>query len=199
MRDEAVKIEKLKDVAMARLGYPFRGAVEEVRNGEVAVVQIKNADPERGIDWDDLVRTSLPGRKQPDWLQTGDVLFTARGNRNVAVHVDQTPGQAVCAPHFYLLRTLDQRVLPAYLAWYFNEAPAQRYFARSAEGSVITSIRRAVLEALPVPVPSLERQQLIVDLMAAARREKQFTEQLIRNREQQLMLVARDLIQQVHK
>ena len=100
MRDEAVKIEKLKDVAMARLGYPFRGAVEEVRNGEVAVVQIKNADPERGIDWDDLVRTSLPGRKQPDWLQTGDVLFTARGNRNVAVHVDQTPGQAVCAPPF---------------------------------------------------------------------------------------------------
>ena len=50
-----------------------------------------------------------------------------------------------------------------------------------------------------MPVPSLDRQQLIVDLVAAARREKQLTEQLIRNREQQLMLVARDLIQLVHK
>lgn len=180
---------------MARPGYPFRGAVEEVRNGEVGVVQIKNADPERGIDWSELVRTNLPGRRKPDWLQAGDVLFTARGGRNVAIHVDQAPGQVVCAPHFYLLRTLDQRVLPAYLAWYINEDPAQRYLAQSAEGSVITSIRRAVLEALPVPVPSLERQHLIVDLVAAARREKQLTEQLIRNREQQLTLVARGLLQ----
>ena len=199
MRNDAVKIEQLVDVAMARPGYPFRGAVEEVSGGEVGVVQIKNANPEYGIDWSELVRTNLPGRRKPDWLQTGDVLFTARGNRNVAIHVDQAPGQVVCAPHFYLLRTLDDRVLPAYLAWYINEVPAQRYLAQSAEGSVITSIRRAVLEALPVPVPSLDRQQLIVDLVAAARREKQLTEQLIRNREQQLMLVARDLIQLVHK
>lgn len=186
---------QVKDVAEARLGYPFRGAIKDTSGGEVAVVQIKNTDPERGVDWEMLVKTTLPGRKQPDWLQAGDVLFIARGNRNVAVYVDEVPGQVVCAPQFYLLRMRNNAVLPEYLAWYINEFPAQCYFAQSAEGTLITSIRRGVLEALPVPIPSLERQQLIVKLAAAASREKLLTEQLIRNREQQLKLIARGLIQ----
>jgi len=195
MANDAEKVVSLKDVAEARLGYPFRGAIKDASDGKVAVVQIKNVDPEQGIDWGSLVKTRLPGRKQPDWLQAGDVLFAARGNRNVSVYVDEVPEQAVCAPQFYLLRTRDNAVLPAYLSWYINELPAQRYFAQSAEGTLITSIRRAVLEALPVPVPSLERQHLIAKLVAAARREKQLTEQLIRNREQQLKMVACGLIE----
>ena len=194
MVNDAIATAHLGDVAEARPGYPFRGAIESVPVGEVAVVQIKNADPEQGVDWEALVNTTPTGRKSPDWLRGGDVLFIARGNRNVAVHLDQVPVPAVCAPQFYLLRVKGNLVLPAYLAWYLNEGPAQRYFEQSAEGSVVTSIRRQVLESLPLPIPNLERQQLIVDMVAAARREKQLTEQLIRNREQQLMLLARDLI-----
>ena len=195
MKDDAIKVVPLKEVAKACLGYSFRGAVKDVPDGDVAVVQIKNTDPERGVDWSALIKTVLPGRKKPEWLQAGDVLFTARGNRNVAVHIDQVSGRAVCAPHFYLLRTSGDAILPAYLAWYINESPAQRYFAQSAEGTLITSIRRGVLEELPVPVPSMERQQMIANLVAAARHEKQLTEQLIRNRDQQLKLVALGLIQ----
>ena len=195
MNNDAINSVQVKDVAEARLGYPFRGAIKDTSGGEVAVVQIKNTDPERGVDWEMLVKTTLPGRKQPDWLQTGDVLFIARGNRNVAVYVDEVPEQVVCAPQFYLLRMRNNAVLPEYLVWYINEFPAQCYFAQSAEGTLITSIRRGVLEALPIPIPSLERQQLIVKLAAAASREKLLTEQMIRNREQQLKLIARGLTQ----
>ncbi|MAT64337.1 MAG: hypothetical protein CMQ43_12575 [Gammaproteobacteria bacterium] len=195
MDDEAIESVALTKVAEARPGYPFRGAVEETTNGDVAVVQIRNADPERGVDWSAVVRTTLTGRKRPDWLRPGDVLFAARGNRNVATYIDHVPGLAVCAPQFFLLRARSESVLPAYLAWYLNQPPAQRYFEISAEGSFITSIRRAELEKLPVPVPSVERQRLIARLADAARREKELTEKLIRNREQQLRLVAFDLIE----
>jgi hypothetical protein len=195
MEYDAVKDVQLKHLAEARLGYPFRGAVKEVPSGRVAVVQIKNVDPEQGVDWHALVRTELTGRKRPDWLRSGDVLFAARGNRNVAVLVDQPPDNAVCAPQFYLLRINSGHVLPEYLAWYLNQAPAQRYFALSAEGTFITSIRRAVLEALPIPVPSMERQHLIARLSDAVARERRLTEQLLRNREQQLRLVATGLIE----
>ena len=195
MENDAVKVYRLGDVVAVRPGYPFRGSIKEAPRGEMAVVQIKNADAERGVDWQALANTEPTGRKQPDWLQGGDVLLIARGNRNVAVFLNQVPGRAVCAPQFYLLRVKDDRVLPAYLAWYLNEFPAQRYFEQSAEGSVVTSIRRQVLESLPLPIPDLQRQQLIVNLVDTARREKQLTEQLIRNREQQLTLVARGLIQ----
>jgi hypothetical protein len=195
MSDDAVTVARLGDVTEVRPGYPFRGAISDAPGGEVSVVQIKNVDPERGVDWGALLRTALAGRKQPDWLQGGDVLFIARGNRNVAVYLDEVSSQAVCAPQFYLLRVKGDLVLPAYLAWYLNEGPAQRYFEQSAEGSVVTSIRRQILEALPLPIPNLERQQVIVNLVDTARREKQITKQLIRNREQQLALVARSLIE----
>lgn len=195
MSDDAIHFLTLKDVAEARLGFPFRGAVREVPDGDVAVVQIKNIDPEQGVHWPAVIRTVLTGRKHPDWLQPGDVLFIARGNRNVGVFVDETPGQAVCAPQFYLLRVTDQRILPAYLAWYLNQAPAQRYFAQAAEGTLITSIRRAELEALPVPVPSIERQKIIAKLGDAVRRERELTLRLIQTREQQIKLVAAGLIE----
>ena len=197
MKNDAVKVVALQDIAETRLGYSFRAAVTNAPDGDVAVVQIKNVHPQRGIDWSALANTSLTGRKKPDWLQPGDVLFAARGSRNIAVCVGEVPGKAVCAPQFYLVRIRDSAVLPEYLAWYINEAPAQRYLAQSAEGTLVTSIRRAVLEALPVPVPGVERQQIIAHLATAARHEKLLTEQLIRNREQQLRLVAHGLIQQV--
>lgn len=196
MVDDAKKIVTLAEVAEASLGYPFRGAVKEVPDGDVAVVQIRNADPERGVDWGAVVRTTLTGRKEPDWLRAGDVLFAARGNRNVAVYIDQVAGRAVSAPQFFLLRVRGEAVLPPYLAWYLNQAPAQRYFETSAEGTYnTTSIRRAELEQLPVPLPSIERQRLIAKLADTARREKELTEQLNRNREKQLRLVAFDLIE----
>lgn len=195
MNDVAHLIVPLGKITQAHLGYPFRGAVKAVREGGVAVVQIKNADPERGVNWSSVISTELAGRKRPDWLQPDDVLFAARGNRNVAILIDAVPGRAVCAPQFFLLRVKDDRVLPAYLAWYLNQLPAQRYFAQSAEGTLVTSIRRAVLEALPVPLPSFERQQLIAKLGDAFLREKRLTEKLLLNREQQLRLVAIGLME----
>ncbi len=189
-------ITTLKIIAQARLGYHFRGAIKDTPDVDSAGVQIKNVDPVHDIDWPALVNTSLTGRKEPDWLQPGDVLFVARGSRNIAVCFDEMPGKAVCAPRYYLLRTRDNTVLPEYLAWYINKAPAQRYFAQSAERSFIISIRRAVLEELPVSVLGLATQRTIAHLAVAARREKLITEQLIRNREQLLRLVAQGSIQQ---
>lgn len=195
MIDDADFVVPLREVAVSHPGYPFRGAVKESTSGDVAVVQIKNSDPDDGIDWPSVIRTNLTGRKRPDWLRSGDVLFTARGNRNSGILVEDPPDKAVCAPQFFLLRTNGDSLIPEYLAWYINQAPAQRYFLQSAEGTFITSIRRAVLEALPIPVPHVERQRLIAKLADAARQEKRLTQQLIQNREQQLRLVARGLLE----
>jgi hypothetical protein len=75
-----------------------------------------------------------------------------------------------------------------------NLPKAQRYFAQSATGSYITSIRRQVLETLLVQIPRLDRQRLLVRLAHAARREKQLIEKLTENRQRELELVARKLL-----
>ena len=146
-----------------------------------------------GLLWYRL-RTELPGRKAPDWLQPGDVLFVSRGTRFYAVCVDEPPGPAVCSPHFFHLRVKPSSgMLPAFLAWQINQPPFQRQLWQAAEGSSQLSIRRPVLEALSIGVPGLPDQQRIVALAELARQERQVLHQLIRNREHQLEALAEKL------
>jgi len=183
--------ESLRDVATISAGYPIRDAIRDVPGGDVAVVQIKNVRSETGVDWLAVARTKLTGRREPDWLRPGDVLFSARGGRNIAVCVQQPPAQAVCSPHFFLIRVKQNKAaLPEFLAWQMNQPNAQQYFAQSATGSYIKSIRRQVLEDLKIQIPSLDRQRLLVRLAEAAQREKEILERLIEIRRQELEVIA---------
>ncbi len=81
-------------------------------------------------------------------------------------------------------------MLPAFVAWQINQEPMQRYLAASATGSYITSIRRQVLEDLPLVMPPLEKQKTIIAFSDAAVREKQLLLELIENRNRQMRTLA---------
>jgi hypothetical protein len=184
----------LGGLASVRAGHPFRGAIESVSDGGVIALQMKDVDPEHGIGWAGAIRTFLEGRKQPEWLQAGDLLLVARGVSFYAVLVTQPPGPAVCGPAFFHLRVHPGRPAdPAFLAWQINQPPFQRQLLQSAEGSGQLSVRRPVLETLPLALPSLADQRRIAALDAAARAERIALRQLIRNREQQLHALAESL------
>ncbi len=175
-------------------GHPFRGSIEASTDGDALAVQMKDVDLDHGVNWPDVTRTALAGRKQPDWLRAGDVLFVSRGTRFYAVCIDEPPSPAVCSPHFFLLRVLPQTsLLPAFVAWQINQPPFQRQLQQAAEGSSQLSIRRPVLESLTLCVPPLADQQRIVTLAELARQERQALQQLIRNREHQLQALAESL------
>lgn len=184
----------LCEIASVQPGFPFRGSIQEVARGSVLAVQMKDVAPDLGVDWRGVLRTELPGRRAPDWLLRGDVLFVSRGTRFYAVCLDEPPGPAVCSPHFFLLRVKPRAgVLPAFLAWQINQPPVQRQLRQAAEGSNQLSIRRPVLEALSLRVPHLADQQRIVALAELARQERQTLHQLIRNRERELEVLAEKL------
>lgn len=184
---------KLTALAEVQAGHPFRGSVPEDLDGNAFAVQMRDVSPEGGVAWDGLVRTSLDGRKSPVWLKPGDVIFVARGMRNYALCLEEVPSLAVCSQYFFLLRVKSTGLLPEFLAWQINRSPAQRYLAKNAEGTDQLSIRRGVLEALPIVVPPLVQQQRIVALAQDASRERQVLETLIRNREMQLEALAFEL------
>lgn len=195
MRDDAISLE-LGSAVKIRSGYPFRGSIDEAADGDTLAVQMKDVDSERGVSWAGVIRTSIAGRKQPDWLKAGDVLFVSKGTRFYAVCVDQPPGPAVCSPHFFHLQVAPQAsLLPAFLAWQINQPPFQRQLNQAAEGSSQLSIRRPVLESLTLSVPPLADQHRIVALAELARQERRALHQLIFNREQQLQALAEDLAQ----
>lgn len=190
MLDEAYQTE-LRALADIRQGHPFRGALVETPGGPVAVVQTKDVSPAGLRSREALIRTEIRGRKEPDWLREGDLLFTARGASNYACVVTGLPEHAVCTPHLYVLRLKEHgQVLPAFLAWQINQGPVQRYLAHAAEGSSQLSIRRPVLEAVPIKVPPMAKQQAIVALAKLAAAEQHVLQSLLRNRDRELAALA---------
>ena len=182
---------KLGNLAHIRAGHPFRGAVEAVPEGAVAVVQMKDILPGGGVDWSSALRTELVGRKEPDWLSGGDLLFVSRGSRYFAVCVDSPPAPAVCGPHLFHLTVKARELLrPDFLAWVVGQGPVQRQLQQAASGSLQLSVTRQALEALEIPLPPLATQRVLTDLAAAAARERAVLTALIQNRELQLEALA---------
>lgn len=191
-------IQPLRDLADVRAGHPFRGRVPVITNGNAQVIQMRDVAPDGSVAWGALVSTRVTPHKNarlPDWLQDGDVLFVARGARNYALCLTTVPARTVCAQHFFVIRMRTDRLLPEFLAWTINRAPGQHYLGRLAEGSDQHSIRRAVLEDMPVPVPDLPRQRQLVDLTDAVTRERRAFEALSRTRERELDALAHGLLQ----
>lgn len=186
-------IEFLEYVVDVQSGHPFRGSVPEVVDGNGYALQMRDLNPDGSVAWANLVRTSVEGRREPDWLVPGDVVFVARGQRNYAVCLSEVPHPTVCSQYFFLLRCKTPMLTPEFLAWQINSAPCQRYLAKNAEGTDQLGIRRPVLESLQIAVPDLETQHRIVSLHQQALAERKVLERLIRNREQQLDALAFDL------
>ena len=184
---------RLTDYADVQAGHPFRGSVPGDPDGNAHVLQMRDVSPEGVADWNALTRTLLGNTKNVVWLKSGDIVFVARGQRNYAVYLQETPVPAVCSQYFFLLRVRSPALLPEFLAWQINRAPAQRYLNKNAEGSDQLSIRRGVLESLPIAVPPLEQQHRIIALARDAISERQVLKTMMLNREQQLDVLAFDL------
>lgn len=190
---QAIEDVCLSDIADIRLGHPFRGTVEQHDNGDVKVIQVKDTEATGEITQSTVVLTQLSTRKQPDWLQNGDVLFVAKGAKHFSVLVEQVLERTVCSPHFFVVRikpSLRDVILPDFLCWQLNQQPAQRYFKATAEGSMYLSIRRQVLENVPIKVLTVEHQQRLTALHRCAVKEQKVLEKLIENRQQQLEAIA---------
>lgn len=184
----------LSDIANISAGHPFRGRIPESVEGDARVVQIRDIDEYDQVLWNNLIHTNITGRKQPDWLQNGDILFSARGQRNRATLINTPSSNAVCAPHFFIIRVSSELIEPAFLAWQLNQLPAQKYFLKSSQGSAVASIPRSFLAATPLTIPSLEKQRMIMGLATAHIKEKQTLQAMILNRDMQMQSVANDLL-----
>ncbi|KVC55640.1 restriction endonuclease subunit S [Burkholderia stagnalis] len=182
--------QMLRSLADVQAGHSFRGSVPVVDGGNAFALQMRDLSPTGEVAWDGLVQTDVDIGKPIQWLEPGDVVFVARGARNYAVCLHEVPKSVVCSQYFFLLRVKSPALLPEFLAWQINRAPAQRYLASNAEGSDQLSIRRPILENLPISVPPLNQQQLIISLAETAVHEERQLQHLIRNRHRQMDALA---------
>ena len=186
----------LKQIASIRSGHAFRGSIEHTPGSGTFAVQLKDTSVTHGIDWRSCIETELPGKRQPEWLMPGDILFAARGSQYYAVAVDDSiaPSKYVASPHFFVIQ-LDypELALPEYIAFLLNYGTAQRYLDKEAAGTLTKSIKRGTLENAPLHIPSIPEQQAAASAYKAILEERRTAEQLIENGQHLLTALATDL------
>ena len=179
----------LMQIATIKSGYPFRAKIEQQVSANTKVVQPRDIDCFCQLQTANLVTTSLPGKRQADFLQQGDILFINKGYRNVACHIDEPMPTTTLSPALLLLRLLPEyknQVNSLFLVWQLNSLRIQHYLKTRAEGTVHLGIRNATLAEVEIILPSITKQNVIAKLYQANLQQQKTLLALLNNNQQQL-------------
>jgi len=109
----------------------------------------------------------------------------ARGARNFSVILKAIPDPVLAAACFFIIRVVNENVLPDYLCWYLNQPPVEHYLIQnSGRGVHMPVVRRSVLENIDVPIPALEVQKKIMEMQTLEREEQELLNNLAKKRKE---------------
>ncbi len=161
--------KKLKDIAELVSGYTFRDAIKDDPMGSLLVLQGKNVPNDYFIrDLSGLVRISDDKIRNPYLLHQGDIIIVSRISALSSFRsaiFSSNMDNIMPSSSVYVIRIKDADIMPSYVSLYLNsEIGQKKIFDLSSGGSYIRTIPIKSLIALEIPIPSIERQQIIVSL-----------------------------------
>lgn len=177
---------QLKNIANTSSGYTFREAIKPSKEGNIFVLQAKNINADKYIDkLDELTRVSLDIPRSNSYVSIDDVLLTSRGSNNFRSTVFKDAAKNVVASSSVnIIRVKDSRILPEYLAMYFNSSEGQLMLSQIVSGNYIKTLLRKNMEDLTIPVPPIDKQRAIIALNENIRKQQKIAErrnQLVSN------------------
>lgn len=199
---------RISELAIVQLGYQHREKVESASVGSHLIIQAKDVVTEGRISeffessvgvWTSSLYMITP--KGPAWkylVGPGDVLFAAKGNKNLAIAVEppwvfpfpESFENILAASHFYILKPNTHRVLSSYLAWSINQPETQKLLQSAATGSHTKMIPKSSFGDVVLDIPSIETQKRIVRIQLLAGRERRLLDQIARRRSQLIQTVC---------
>jgi hypothetical protein len=176
------KPRRLSDMAVITPGFSTPGAIQHQPDGRFQIIQPRHIDElGRPFAFDEslhAMRMDLPGRAMGYCIHPGEVLFMSRGERNRSAVIVSCPPNTVPTVAFFVLKPNPNVVLPAYLAWYLNQVPAQSAITQIRTGAGTPIVQRPQFEALPVLLPPLSTQRQVVHLSELLQREQDLMHQM---------------------
>jgi restriction endonuclease S subunit len=154
--------------------------------GELVYLQSKHFDEYGQLNAALHTDLTANGISVKHLLKNGDVLFAAKGTKNFAAVYENHNEPAVASTSFFVLRPMDKKVLPQYLAWFLNSHSTQILLKSQAIGTSIPSISKQVLENLEMTVPDLETQNAILQINKLRNKEKTLKQEIETLREKQI-------------
>ena len=155
-------------------------------SGEVYYIQARHFN--RAHQFNTTVRPDLKleNKIEKHFLKPGDLLVAAKGNDHFAVEYKGIIKPAVASSMFMVVKIQDKGLLPGFLAWFINHHQTQNLLSGSAKGTALPSITNNDLGNLEIPIPSLEKQKLILQIHELHLQENRLKEQINSLRERQI-------------
>ncbi|MDR0609250.1 MAG: restriction endonuclease subunit S [Planctomycetaceae bacterium] len=155
---------KIADIVDFLPSFSFRARLPACENGAVKIIQMKNIKQNGEIDWNRVVRVPSESHYEKYFLQTGDVLFLGRGERNVASVIGNDFPMVMTASYFTAMRLVDKHVLPEYLVFFLNHSKVQMKLYRKVSGTTVSMIPANELAQLSINIPPLKIQHQIAEI-----------------------------------
>lgn len=131
----------------------------------------------------------LPMNKQTEkhLLGYGDILFSAKGNKNFACLYNSDKGYSVASSTFLILQVEGDykvKILPEYLVWFINQPEAQKWLKGKARGMSMPSISIQELKDLLISIPPIKKQEQIIAIDFLIKKEQQILKRISQLKEQ---------------
>jgi restriction endonuclease S subunit len=158
----------------------FSGAFcKPTPGGNVCYIQARDIIDNLQIS-EEITPSLIADRKiNKHFLQSGDLLVPAKGREHCAIEYTGNPHPAIASSLFIIIRVQEQASLStSYLRWFLNLPASQRLIASGAQGSALPVISKSDLGQIVIPIPSVEKQALILKVEELGLKEAAIIKQI---------------------
>lgn len=133
------------------------------------------------VNWDSLPYceiTSKVSNIKKYLLRKGDLIVARAGTVGISVLVDRDFNDVIFGSYLIKVKPKENLVYPKFLYYYFQSRQYWRHISK-AQGSTLKNINLSILKSLPVPLPPLEEQWGIAEILSSIDRVIEVTKRLI--------------------
>lgn len=175
-------MRKVADIASIRNGYAFRGRIESDNHGDTRVIQACDLTNDTELDTSNLSCVQLGKKASRYQLNENDIVFMARGQRQKAyrpIRKTVTGRPVITAFGLLVISARENMVIPEYLHWALNTPRVQQNIQVLKEGTGITFISDKKFGNVEIPLPPLETQMQIAQLIGLHAQREHVRKQLV--------------------
>ena len=144
-----------------------------IQDGDVYYLQARDFDSKRELISSINPVLSYSKNLENHFLSKGDVLIVVKGVSFLSAVYKGQYSPAVASSVFSVIKIKNKSIiLPEYLSWYLNLPSTQNDLLSKSKGTGIPSINKQVLQDLIIPLPSIQKQQLVLQLAELREKEK---------------------------
>jgi type I restriction enzyme S subunit len=159
------EVKELAAVSAINYGYTESASSEPVGPRFLRITDIQDDQ----VNWDSVPYCKIEPRDESKYrLATGDIVFARTGATTGKSFLVNEPPHSVFASYLIRLRLQDKKLLPEFLALFFQTDRYWQSIKDGSSGSAQGGFNATKLSALSVPIPPLAEQKRIVGIVREA-------------------------------